>query len=159
MLEASRSEKMRLLLERLRCRIELPAQLADLETRRGVLPGEAHDMRRSPRMYCPGKVLVESFATLPAIPRNHQFVIGYTVDISATGLRFLHDTELYPGESVTIWTTVQRLACTVIRCRRLNAHCYEVGATFEEEDPALKTPEAAENQDPTPHSGVHEYMN
>ncbi|MFA8017111.1 PilZ domain-containing protein [Bremerella cremea] len=141
MLETVYSQKMKLLLDRLRCRIQLPVQFADLEHRRGVLPSQSNDMRRAARVYCPGKLLIESFASLPSVPRNHQYVVGYSVDISSTGIRFLHDTELYPGEQVTLWTSAQRLTCTVIRCRRLNKSCYEVGASFVDEDPAYDSPQ------------------
>lgn len=159
MLETPHSQKMKLLLDRLRCRIQLPEQLADLENRRGILPAEPNDMRRTARVYCPGKVLVESFATLPAVPRNHQYVVGYSVDISTTGIRFLHDTELYPGESVTLWTSAQRLTCTVVRCRRLNSHCYEVGATFFDDDPNFASPEDVPRPEEHVSEVVREYLN
>ena len=144
---------MKLLLERLRCRIELPDQFANLENRRGVLPTQANDMRRAARVYCPGKLLIESFASLPAIPRNHQYVVGYSVDISSSGIRFLHDTELFPGERVTLWTSAQQLSCTVARCRRLNANCYEVGASFIDEDPAIEDPQDVSQPEQETHAG------
>ncbi len=158
MLETTYSQKMKLLLDRLRCRIKLPEQFAELEHRRGVLPAEALDMRRSARVYCPGKLIVESFATLPAIPRNHQYVVGYSVDISESGIRFLHDTELYPGERVTLWTSAQRITCTVVRCRRLNECCYEIGASLIDEDITLEDPQDVAEPEKETHGGK-DFMN
>lgn len=158
MLETSYSQKMKLLLDRLRCRIRLPEQFADLEHRRGVLPAEAIDMRRSARVYCPGKLIIETFATLPAVPRNHQYVVGYSVDISESGIRFLHDTELYPGERVTLWTSAQRVTCTVVRCRRLNEMCYEIGASLIDEDPTMEGPQDVANPEQESHS-KQDFMN
>jgi len=159
MLDTCHSQKMKLLLDRLRCRIELPEQFAELQHRRGVLPSTTEDMRSAARMYCPGKILVESFASLPAIPRNHQYVVGYSVDISANGIRFLHDTELYPGEVVTLWTFAQRLPCTVVRCRRMNGTCYEIGGTFADDDPSIKPPQDVANPKAQSNDVVRQYMN
>jgi len=159
MLETVYSQKMKLLLDRLRCRIQLPDQFADLENRRGVLPAQALDMRRTTRLYCPGKLLIESFASLPSVPRNHQYVVGYSIDISASGIRFLHDTELYPGEQVTLWTSAQRLTGTVVRCRRLNELCYEVGASFVEDDPDVDAPQDVENPEHDNGHGSEDFLN
>ena len=86
-------------------------------------------------------------------------MVGYSVDISTTGIRFLHDTELYPGESVTLWTSAQRLTCTVVRCRRLNPCCYEVGGTFLDDDPNFMLPEDVPNAEEQVSEVVREYLN
>lgn len=135
MLESNHAEKMSLLLNRLSCRIVMPDKYADLQNRRGILPSDMRERRRHARVYCPSKILVESFPTLPAIPRNHQYVVGYSVNISKSGICFLHDTQLFPGERVTLWTHKGQLTAMVARCMKYNDQCFEVGAMFHLDEP------------------------
>ena len=56
----------------------------------------------------------------------------YVKDISRAAVAILHSEQLYPGER--LWLTVLdgvRRSTTVIRCRRIQADCYEVAAHFD----------------------------
>ena len=98
----------------------------------GLVPPDSR--RQHPRMYYPGRAILEVDQTFPAIPRSRHFCQAVTLDLSRGGISFMSPEQLFPGEKAVVWATSGRLPCTIARCVRHGAKCFEVGASFERID-------------------------
>ncbi len=57
-------------------------------------------------------------------------------DLSKSGIALLYHTQLFPGESFDVLFHSRIITATAVRCRRIDARCYEVG----QQSNASKTP-------------------
>ncbi len=125
---------------RLECEIEFPETWGDFFSRSGPTGSDPTEKRQFPRwinrtlaglLYC---------NTFPLIPRNEQWYPIYLKDVSQGGVAFIHSEQLYPLERMRflfIDDVSSRLlqnkylrAIEVVRCKRVQAKCYEIGARF-----------------------------
>jgi hypothetical protein len=130
MLESDYQRKLNLLLSKLRSNVKLPETWEDFFDREGMVPVSPDDRRRHARRYLRQNAICELHQTLPAIERRHEFTKVYVKDFSRGGVAFLDSRQLYPGESLQLWTISGKLSCLVVRCIKHNSHCFEVGAGF-----------------------------
>lgn len=131
MLENSYSTQIENLLAELPCAVRIPDEWGDYFSRQGVLRSIENDKRRFARKHFCTKAALDIKSSLPAIIRKPSVQAVYTRDISRNSVSFLHAEQLYPGEKCRLWLTDRRLLVTVVRCSRVNSHCYVVGSTFE----------------------------
>ncbi|HBJ35128.1 MAG TPA: hypothetical protein DDZ51_10315 [Planctomycetaceae bacterium] len=94
----------------------------------GVLPSLPNDLRASQRRAVRTYGLLRIDGALPAIPRNADFMGVYTKDFSKNAVGFISPIQLYPTERLRLILPTFWLSLFVIRCRRHNSRCYEVGA-------------------------------
>ena len=130
MLENNYTSQIRDLLAILPCEIRIPDEWCDYFSRDEMLPTVENELRRMARKHFRTKAALEIKTTLPAIIRQPSIELVYTRDISGNSVSFLHAKQLYPGEACRLWLTDRRLPVTVVRCSRVNSHCYVVGGTF-----------------------------
>ena len=131
MLENNYSTQIKELLAKLPCAVRIPAEWGDYFSRQGMLPTIENDGRRLARKHFRTKAALEIKTTVPAIIRQPSVQAVYTRDISRDSISFLHAEQLYPGEVCRLWLSDRRLQVNVVRCSRVNSHCYVVGGTFE----------------------------
>ena len=80
--------------------------------------------------------------TFPVLPRSEEWHPIYIKDLSRSGAAFIHSEQLYPLERIRILVTDDRSSrllrndclrtMEVVRCRRVEDNCFEVGARFVE---------------------------
>ncbi len=119
---------MKAAVEALPCRVVLPAEWDDFYQRRGVVAPRDGDSRRFVRQHLPTRALLELATSLAAIPRDYAKYVVLMKDISRKGASFLHIAQLFPGERIELTLATGRIPYTVMRCRRHNDCCYEIGA-------------------------------
>ena len=110
------------------CHVVLPPEWDDFFNRRGPLPPRESEPRRFVRQHFPTRAIMELTTTLAAIPRKYAKYVVLMKDISRQGASFLHVAQLFPGERVELTLATGRIPYTVMRCRRHNDACYEIGA-------------------------------
>jgi hypothetical protein len=111
--------------------VELPTWWTDFFQRQGPMPTCAGDRRRFPRSYFRSNAALHYRQTFPALPRAEAQHGVYTKDVSRAGLSFYHVEQLFPREQMSIVLPDGRtLHFEVVRCRRIQERCYEIGATF-----------------------------
>jgi len=121
------------MLDRLECEVELPSSWEDFFERTGRLATLPGDKRRYPRHYLRVAAALQHRQTFPALPRAAAWHKVYTKDISRCGLAFLHSQQLFPRERMRIiLPDGQSRIVEVLRCRRIQRRCYEVGARMVE---------------------------
>ena len=128
MLEGNYSKLFAGLIEKLKWRIELPAEMADFFESAAAIPANAFDMRRCPRMRSRHRGVLYFNRPLPAFPRSGEPVGVFTVDLSRTGFGCLCGEQLFPGEEIRVLLPNCWLEATVARGRRLGPRCFEVGS-------------------------------
>lgn len=136
MLESDHHVKLAQVLAALECRVRLPPDWDDFFDRRGANAVKHDDRRQFTRSHYPMNALLQIERALPCIPRERRLYRVYTKDLSRSGISFLHEEQLYPCERLRLWFSSSLLNCTVVRCRRHNERCYEIGATFGKDAPA-----------------------
>ncbi len=127
------------------CLVQLPRKLREAFEKIGETPVLADDARRHRRVYCRGERHRAGLGlkqSLPALRRETAWQGVYTNDFSRQGCGFLHSAILYPGEKLrlVLLTGVER-AIEVVSCRRLDKHCFAIGAQFVETEPTPATQE------------------
>jgi len=118
------------------CQVKIPAHLQSR-----LLPGnddsEFSDRRRFMRRNCFTQIVVDTWQTLPAIPRETTSRSAYSLNISKIGIGVLLDEQLYPGETLRIQGGPQQGEFIVKRCWKHGPNCYEIGLIQAEEDDEL----------------------
>ena len=118
----------------LRCQLELPASWSDFFDRHGAMPALRAEKRRFPRSYLRGVAALAYRQSLPALPRAETWHAVYTKDVSRGGIAFLHSDPLYPMEQMNLaLPDGKSLIVEVVRCRRIQSRCFEIGAVFASE--------------------------
>jgi hypothetical protein len=64
-----------------------------------------------------------------------------TLDISRSGIAFLHSEQLFPGERVSLWLPIGKRSYVVERCVEHNDSCFEIGAAVADNVPEASTTE------------------
>jgi len=108
--------------------IELPETWGGFFDESGVLPSFPGDIRRSQRRVARTYGLARIDGPLPAIPRSAELFGIYTKDFSKNAIGLISPMELYPVERLQLILPTCWLSLKVIRCRRHNSGCYEIGA-------------------------------
>ena len=95
----------------------------------GMLPVIANDSRRFPRFYFRTCAEATIYPVGNVGEPEHCFVL--TRDISRNGVGLLHAQQLFPGQRLDLILNGEPPRATeVVRCRRLEDGCYEVGCRF-----------------------------
>ena len=111
--------------------LELPAAWSDFFDRRGSTPASLEENRRFPRSYLLGVAALAYRQSLPTLPRAETWHAVYTKDVSRGGIGFLHSEPLYPMEQMNLaLPDGKSLIIEVVRCRRVQRRCFEIGAVF-----------------------------
>ncbi len=119
------------LTESLPCRVIFPESWGDFFEQSGPLPSGPDDMRQCPRYYYRLTIAIQYRQTLPSLPRDPVWHKIYTRDLSRSGLSFLHFEQLYPGERLNVLLPGDTEASIeIVRCHRVQAHCYIISARF-----------------------------
>lgn len=123
-------------IDALPCAIEFPEGWGE-DGAGFALPSPTYaDQRQYPRFVCrgmQGRAALEYRQTLPAIDRTHQVCRVYLMDLSRSGIRFLHSEPLYPRERMRIiLSDGKRRGIEVQWCRRIQQGCYSIGTRFSE---------------------------
>jgi len=122
------------ILDRLECKVELPSSREEFFEPTGRLPTIPGDRRRYPRHYLRAVAALQCRQTFAALPRPAAWHKVYTKDISRCGLAFLHSQQLFPRERMRIiLPDGQPRIIEVLRCRRIQERCYEIGARMVED--------------------------
>ena len=141
MLEEDYSKLLNKLLETCECDLAVPRELQDRLTRRGVVPLTQDDQRQYIRHHFNGPGVLEYDETFSSIPREHTIAQVMTIDISRSGIAFLHSEQLFPGERVSLWLPVGKRSYVVERCVEHNDSCFEIGAALADNVPEASTTE------------------
>ena len=119
------------LISQLPCRIELPEAWKEYFSVAGTLPPVFDDRRRYPRHHCRQQAALFLKNTYPWTKRTVLQHGVYVKDISQNGICFLHSEQIFPLETFELLLVNGRPRCwKAVRCRRLQARCYEVGASI-----------------------------
>ena len=125
---------------KLQCEIELPESWSDFFEISGMAGSSAFDKRRAARWK--NRVLAGLLyrTTFPVLPRSEGWHPVYIKDLSRNGAAFIHFEQLYPLERLRILVIDDRSSrllqndclrtAEVVRCRRVQDKCFEVGARF-----------------------------
>jgi hypothetical protein len=91
-------------------------------------PGERRGFGR--HRYCTLAAL-QYRQTFPKLKRSLSWRRIYTLNRSSSGVLFYHSEQLFPKEQMSIVLMEgQSNNIEIVRCRRLNAKCFEIGARF-----------------------------
>lgn len=118
-------------LAEMKCRVQVPRALRRLFESRGLIESKPHERRRFTRLASPSKMLLEIEATIKESDGVSRFFSVLATDLSRSGVAFLHEQELFPGDAPVLWFPTGKVACRVARCLRHNARCFEIGTEFE----------------------------
>jgi hypothetical protein len=109
----------------------LVESMDDFFDRSGPIPTTFDDVRRFPRFFfrsC-AEAIIHPLARRPGTTPGQKFVL--TCDLSRTGLRLLHNEQLFPGQRLDIVLNGQSPRPTeVVWCKRLAPGRYAVGCHF-----------------------------
>jgi hypothetical protein len=112
-------------------RLAVPASQQALLVRAGIVPSITGDTRRFPRRYAVTNAILQYVEGLPALPRPREYHAIIVLDVSRSGLGFLHSEQLFPGELATAALPGGKALNIEIQwCRRLGERCYQFGAKF-----------------------------
>ena len=111
--------------------VQLPKSWTDFLQKSGPVGTQFPEQRQHPRFFFRSVAAIVVESTLPAFPRSGESERVFTKDISRAAVSFLHGEQLFPGERVQLTlANGQERETTVLRCRRVEAKCWEVAATF-----------------------------
>jgi hypothetical protein len=131
MLEDDDQQELSLRLSQTVCEVDVPRSLQHRLSRRGAQLANGEERRRFTRFAFLTKTLLELTTTITCIERQAGLFAVLTTDVSRDGVAFLHVSQLFPGEVVSLWFPTGPLACRVMRCLKHNANCFEIGTAFE----------------------------
>ena len=125
---------------KLPCEIELPESLSNFFEISGLSQSSAGDKRLSARWKNRTVAGLLYRTTFPVLPRSEEWHPIYLKDLSRTGAGFVHSEQLYPLERMRILLIDERSSrllrnnclrtVEVVRCRRVQDKCFEVGVRF-----------------------------
>ncbi len=130
MLETDDCQHIGMLLQNLDMKLNAPPVDGDFYLRSGILPSMEGDSRRFARKYLRAEAAVRVHNPLPCFPRPESLDRVILLDVSRSGIGFLHYQQLYPGEGVELLTHVGKLKAVVRRCIKRCKDRYEIGAEF-----------------------------
>jgi hypothetical protein len=118
--------------------VRLPWPIDEFLKKSGHVPAVLENRRRFARIYYRTAAALLIKTSLPAISRPTGVRSIYVTDIGRGGIGLLVDQVYYPEERLTLNIPNLGLKQIVVRrCRRLGELCYEVGAEFCSDEPAV----------------------
>ncbi len=85
-------------------------------------------------------------STLPGLPRPANSDRVFLKDVSRAGVALIHSEQLFPRENIELlMIDGSVLAATVIRCIRHRQRCYEIAATFKQDEEAVPADASSKN--------------
>ncbi len=108
--------------------IELPDDWENFFSERGECNAYSGDARQHRRMKARSYGVLVFEEPWKAVCRSDEPVGIYSKDFSLRGCGFVSPIQIYPEEVVRLVLSTLCLTLKVVRCRRLNAHCYDVGS-------------------------------
>jgi len=115
----------------LKCQVELPPSWKDFFDRSGRMLTSFDEQRRFPRSYLRTKAALEYRQSFPALARHSTWHGVYSASMSRGGMSFLHFEQLFPKEQMNLVLLDGKLRpIEVVRCRRVQERCFEIGAVF-----------------------------
>ena len=122
------------MIELLPCEVELPSWWAGDPESGQAFTSVPKDSRRFTRRDFRSCAALEYRETFPSFRRPQTRHRIYMINVARGGISFLHGEELFPRERMRV---VLRDGCDrlieIVRCRRVQDQCFEVGARFVEE--------------------------
>jgi hypothetical protein len=125
---------------RMKCEINLPESWGEFLCQSGLTGSGESDRRQFSRWRNPTLAGLLHCETFPVIPRDQQWHPIYIKDLSFSGAVFINSEQLYPLEQMRLLfvddvsSRLLRKDCfrtiEVVRCKRVQANCYEVAARF-----------------------------
>ena len=83
------------------------------------------------RFYLRAPAAMSIRPSLPSLQREDAVARVVMKDISRAAVALLHNEQLFPGERLRLtWPNGEQRDTVVVRCRRIQADCYEVAARF-----------------------------
>jgi hypothetical protein len=110
----------------------IPASMEDFFSKQGLVPARDDERRKFARRYFRKPAIAHLTTSLPAFVRKQEQIVVYSADLSLSGVGFLSDRELYPGERIQL--TIPQMGTKKVliqRCIRLAERCFCSGAQFE----------------------------
>ncbi len=111
--------------------LEVPASGRHLLEGEGPSSSFDGDERRHVRVRkkCWGAIRHQT--SLPAIPRLESWHAILVLNLSKSGLGFLHSAQLFPTERLVVCCgNLQLREIQIASCRRIGSRCYLIGAAF-----------------------------
>lgn len=130
MLEDDYQEWLKKLLAGMCSGVQLPEGWAEARTGDRSHTLVPDDRRRFQRTVLRGEAICELIPSLPTVDRTRTLLKVHTKDLSRSGVAFFTAMQLYPNETIALWTTGGRLQGKVARCTKRNDSCFEVAAAF-----------------------------
>ncbi len=97
----------------------------------GVAPSTPEEKRRHVRSHMRVVAALQYRRSLPSLVRQPEWFKIVMRDISRSGISFLHSEQVFPTEQLMLVMPDCKPRCIeVVRCRRINQSCYEVGASY-----------------------------
>jgi hypothetical protein len=128
MLEEDYSKHLSKLLDTCECDLAVPSEWKDRLAQQSVIDPIREERRKYVRHHFIHRAVLECDQTVPSIPREPTLTQVVTSNVSRQGIGFLHSEQLFPGEQITLWLPIGKLAYVVERCVEHNDNCYEIGA-------------------------------
>src|SRR4051794_40702223 len=97
----------------------------DFFDKRGPLPLSLEEVRQFPRFYFRLETEAVIYPLFPAEKPRHSTVL--TCDLSRSGLKIKHHTQLFPGQQIDLMLGDQPRRVEVVWCRRQKYRDYEIG--------------------------------
>jgi hypothetical protein len=130
MLEEYYPRKLLEVIDSLDWSINLPESMHDFFAISGDTPIVPEDCRTQQRLRARTRGVGYSEYSLPTITRSFKALPIYTKDFSRGGCGLIATEQFFPTERLRLLTPMYWIQIEVVRCRRLNAQCYEIGATL-----------------------------
>ena len=116
--------------ENVELKANLPEAMKDFYDQHGSVPARPGCRRAYLRFFLRGKGILQ---------RNDTYLGVLTSDASRQGLKFLSPVQLLPKERCRIrLPKTKEFQIEIVRCRRVEAGCYECGAMFVLGMPTIK---------------------
>ena len=111
--------------------VQLPSGMSNFFNETGYIGSIIGEQRSSARLRVRCEATIQSTYTPPFLIRTETRGRVLVKDISRSGIGILFHQQMYPTERFWIELKHRRLHVTVMRCRKLGAACFEVGASIE----------------------------
>lgn len=120
------------------CEIQLPDESSSFFAQQGLMVGAEPELRQHARWHNYTVAGLMCLTTFPVLPRTTRWHSIYLLNLSRSGVAFLHSQQLFPLERLKLLLiddVSKRLlggmrirAIEVTHCRRTQARCFTIGA-------------------------------
>jgi hypothetical protein len=108
--------------------VRLPDSMKDFFREQGYISSNIFENRTSARLGVRCASALEVTNSPPFIRRTESLYQVLIKDLSKKGLGLIAHQQLYPLEEFWVELLGKRVQATVVRCRKIDAFCYEVGS-------------------------------